>query len=451
MTDPRIQQLLDAARRMREGDFQFDLAVRGGDDLDQLALELLQLSHTLDQRFTELRAVAQVAERVNAGLVLEEVCSQVYDTFRGLIPYDRIGLALLEDGGRMLRARWARTSAAQVHLPVGFAAPMAGSSLQQVLDTGAPRILNDLPAYLAAHPTSESTRLVVREGVQSSLTCPLVAEGKPVGFLFFSSNHRDAYQDAHVHLYQAIAAQLSVIVEKSRLYQELIELDRFRSRMLGVAAHDLRNPLTLVLHSLELIELGMGGPLSDHGQRLVAGASRAAARMVTLIEDLLDVSAIEAGRLVLQRAEVDVVPWLGGIAADQRLLAERKGIHLRTDLPAQPLLGHFDKNRLEQVVVNLVGNAIKFSPAGTTVTLRATRTADRLRIQVQDEGPGIPTSDLPRLFVPFARASNRPTGGEPSTGLGLAISKRIVEVHQGSLEVESQVGQGSTFTIDLPA
>ena len=451
MTDPRIQRLVQAARRMREGDFNLDLAVRGADELDQLAVELLQLSHSLDQRFTELRAVAQVAERVNAGLVLDEVCGQVYDTFRGLIPYDRIGLALLEDGGRTLRARWARTEAPRVCLPVGFAAPMEGSSLQQVLSTGEPRILNDLPAYLAQHPGSDSTRLVVQEGVRASLTCPLIVEGKPVGFLFFSSFQAGSYQDAHVHLYKAIAAQLSVIVEKSRLYQELIELDRFRSRMLGVAAHDLRNPLALVLNSLELIELGVGGPLTDQGQRLISGATRAAARMVTLIEDLLDVSAIEAGRLVLQRADLDVVPWLAAIAADQQLLAERKGIALRTDLPQGPLIGSFDRNRMEQVVINLVGNAIKFSQPDTTVTLGARRDGPSLSIFVQDQGPGIGPGDLSRLFTPFARTANQPTGGEASTGLGLAISKRIVEVHEGELTVDSKVGRGSVFTIELPA
>jgi diguanylate cyclase (GGDEF)-like protein len=142
----------------------------------------------------------------------------------------------------VLRARWGRSDAQRIYLKNGFSAWMEGSSLQTILETGQPRILNDLEAYLQSHPDSKSTALVVKEGVRSSLTCPLVAIGKPVGFLFFSSFEKNTYRNAHVDLFMQIANQLSSIVEKSRLYEELKrvnnELRQTRDRLEFLVSHD---------------------------------------------------------------------------------------------------------------------------------------------------------------------------------------------------------------------
>jgi GAF domain-containing protein len=126
----------------------------------------------------------------------DEVLGFVYESLQSLIPHDRIGVALIEDGGTV-RARWARSAASEIHLAADYSAPLEGSSLQQVIATGEPRILNDLEAYLADHPQSDSTLRIVREGMRSSLTGPLVARGRPIGFIFFSSLRRDAFEHEH--------------------------------------------------------------------------------------------------------------------------------------------------------------------------------------------------------------------------------------------------------------
>ena len=450
MDDGRIPKLVEIARRMRQGDFQVEVPVGAGDAVDDLALALVDLSQALDERFQHLRMLQDVAERVNRGLLLEQVCEHVYEVFRELIPYDRIGLALLEDEGRTLRARWARSDSAEVRLPIGFAAPMAGSSLEAILETGRPRILNDLETYLAEHPCSESTRLVVEEGVRSSLTCPLAGHAGPVGFLFFSSFRPGTYQDAHVAVYELVASQLAVIVEKSRLYQELLELDRLKDRMLGMAAHDLRNPLGLVLGNLELLQAGLGGQLSPQGARLVHRAMHAAERMVVLVDELLDVSAIESGELVLNEAPLELGSWAAQLVDDQRVLASSKGIELVTELPGEPLRLVVDAHRLDQVLINLIGNAVKYSPPGTQTLVRVRPQGSEVWIEVEDEGPGIPEDEQHLLFEPFGRTSVRPTGGETSTGLGLAIGRRLIEAHGGSVEVDSAPGRGSLFRVRLP-
>ena len=149
---------------------------------------------------------------------------QVYESFFSLIPYDRIGFALLEKDRNVVRAHWARSEAAEIELPIGYSAGLAGSSLEQVVTTRRPRILGDLEAYLREHPQSDSTRKIVAEGMRSSLTCPLLIKGQPVGFLFFSSMEPHAYSEEHQDLFLQIADQLALTLERSRLYGELLLL-----------------------------------------------------------------------------------------------------------------------------------------------------------------------------------------------------------------------------------
>lgn len=171
----------------------------------------------------ELHLLLEVLGKINSGLVTEEILDHIYESFRTIIPYDRIGFALVEPEGRTVRSIWARAEYDHLELPPGYAAALEGSSLQRLLAAGEPRILNDLESYLHEHPTSGSTAKIVREGIRSSLTCPLIVENRPIGFLFFSSKEIGAYADAHVELYQVIASHVAIIVDKGRLHQELLE------------------------------------------------------------------------------------------------------------------------------------------------------------------------------------------------------------------------------------
>jgi signal transduction histidine kinase len=449
--DHRLFQYRQAIDRMKDGDFRVEiLAGPAEDEVAQLGRSLEVLGATLDRRFREIRELVRITERVNAGLMLDEVLGHVYDSFRGIIPYNRIGFSLLSPDGNTLTARWARTDAPEPKLGLGYAAPMQGSSLQQIIETGRPRVLNDLEIYLHDHPQSDSTRRVVEEGMRSSLTCPLIALNRPIGFMFFSSRQPDAYRDAHVEVFQQIAGQLSVIVEKSRLYQDLIELDAWKNKFLGMAAHDLRNPLTIIKGYTALLSEGVLGPLSAQQIEILQRMDAASTAMLNLINDLLDYSAIESGRLDLTVEPVDPAAYLAACQTDNQILAQAKGIGLRLEVAPDLPSVTIDRHRMAQVLGNLIGNAIKFSYPGSFITLGARQDDREVAIWVEDQGQGIPTEDLPKLFREFGRASVLPTAGEKSTGLGLAIAKRIVQAHGGRIGVESQVGQGSIFTITLP-
>lgn len=211
---------------MSDGRYNVRVTDEPQDDVGRLGLALNALAQTLEQRFEAMSRLASVTAKVNTGIMLGEVLNHVYESFRPLLPYDRIGCALLEGGGRMVRAIWARSECPVAGLPVGYAAALEGSSLQTILDTGQPRILSDLDAYLLEHPASDSTRRIVSEGLRASLTCPLIAMGKPIGFIFFSSAVTGTYDNNHSDLFTQLAGQLAVIVEKARLYEQLLDAQR---------------------------------------------------------------------------------------------------------------------------------------------------------------------------------------------------------------------------------
>jgi len=236
---------------MRRGDFNVSLPVDGREDpLGRLGKELTRLGRWLDKRFSEVRRVKEISRQISTGLFTDEVLERVYDSFHHLIPYDRIGCALISEDQLSVRATWAKSNHPDtMKIIQGYRADLAGSSLQTILDTGAPRILNDLEAYLKEHPGSESTRLIVAEGVRSSLTCPLVAEAKPVGFIFFSSREKHTYRPHHQAAFLEIADQLSVLMERSRFYQQIHDLNQqLLEAQHALQEQALRDPLTGVLN-----------------------------------------------------------------------------------------------------------------------------------------------------------------------------------------------------------
>ena len=210
--------------------------------IDGLSVNLAMLSRSLSDRYEQERRMARIYERIVQGLYLDDVLDEIYESFRSIIPYNRIGCALLEDGNTKLTARWGRSDSAMIRLKPGFTAPMAGSSLLEVLESGRPRIIDDLEAYFRDNPCSRSTRLVLAEGVRSSLTCPLVALGAPVGFLFFSSFEPYTYSHRHQDVFVRLAAVVSTLVEKARLFQDLADLNKqlslARDQLQWQATHD---------------------------------------------------------------------------------------------------------------------------------------------------------------------------------------------------------------------
>ena len=221
-TNHLIDEYQSAIRAMREGRFDLSIPVDPGADIGKIGNELIKLSDELKRNSIETSKLQQIIHEVSAGLSVEDVLGHLYDSFQTVIPYNRIGCALLCDDDKILTAHWTKSDAPKVMLKQGFHTLLEGSSLQQILATGQPRILNDLETYLAEHPGSESTRLIVAEGMRSSLTCPLFSQGRILGFLFFTSKEKNTYQDIHQEIFVRIAEQLSILIENRHLYPQLL-------------------------------------------------------------------------------------------------------------------------------------------------------------------------------------------------------------------------------------
>lgn len=313
MVDARIVHYREAAEAMAEGHFHQNLSIGSPDEVGRLGEALTHLGRTLEHRCEEVRTLAKVTERINAGLLLDEVMDKVYRSFRTIIPYDRLGLALLEKNEQVLTARWTRSEAREVHLTNGYSGSLTGSSLQAVIESRQPRILNDLGAYLRAHPGSESTGLIVEEGMQSSLTCPLIAKNKTIGMLFFTSLSVDTYRKVHQEVFVQIAGQLSLIVEKGRLYQELQELNAGRNRLLETIAHDLYTPLALDAQRLQSLLVDSLGSLDPEQARILQLIAEDHQILLNKVQGLLELSALEPGTLDLKASPAEWREFLLGI------------------------------------------------------------------------------------------------------------------------------------------
>ena len=471
----KLQDALLTAKRL-SGDLERGATpCQANPDLGPFLHEIQSLFVFLESRIEEQRRLREVTIKANAGVLLDDILYHIYDSFRLLVPYDRIGMALLEQSGTYLRARWARSSASQLRLQRGYGAPMAGSSLQTIIETRQPRIINDLEVHLAEHPDSGSTRLIVEEGFRSSLTCPLIALGKPVGFLFFSSVSPGTYRTTHVNTYLKIAEQISVIVEKGRLYEELNRCNqileseiserkkaeevavaarttaeaatRAKSEFLAYMSHEIRTPMNGIIG---MTELALETPLSQQQRAYLTLVKSSADSLLTVINDVLDFSKIEAGKLDIDEVPFDLRECLDDTLSTLALRAYGKGLELACRIaPDVPNAVVGDSGRLRQVLVNLVGNAIKFTERGEVVVSAEVESCHEavvsIHCSVADTGIGIAPEKARTIFEPFVQCNGLAMRKSGGTGLGLTISAKLTALMGGRIWVDSEVGRGSTF------
>ena len=231
--------------------------------------------------------------------------------------------------------------------------------------------------------------------------------------------------------------------------QKLVEVNELKNKFLGIASHDLRNPLASIRGYSKFL-LDKGASVKENTrQEFLTTIKNVSGNMLELISNLLDISVIESGQLQLNPEKSCMKKLAEEKIHLQQILADKKNIVLHAELQAVPEFC-FDANRVGQVVDNLLSNAVKYSPPDKEVFIKLVSNEETMTLSVKDEGPGISPDEQGQLFQHFKKLSARPTGGESSSGLGLAIAQRIVEEHQGDIGVDSQLGHGATFHFSLP-
>lgn len=412
------------------------------------APERLREGLTEEQR----AALETINRKIAAGQSLDEMLSFLFAASRSLCPCDRIGLSFLEEDGLRVRAYHAVADYEPLLLNKGYAETLQGSSLAEVINKGSVRIIRDLEAYLRAHPDSASTKIVLKEGVRSSMTCPLVVDGRNVGLLFRSSRQPDAFgeQDALLHL--AVAERLSQAVEKAyRIEQLQAAMDAY-TEMLGFVSHELKSPVASLVTDANMMLGGYLGEMSDEQRRKIERMVAKGEYLLGLVREYLDLARIEGGSLEPNFAPIkdfiaEVIEPTIDIVQPQ---IDEKVVQLQRDFTATALPAEGDVNLLKIVLVNLLSNAVKYGEDHGEIRVRVAAENDLLRVAVWNRGPGFPAGQKAKLFRKFSRLDTPELKKRKGTGVGLYTTWRIVELHGGRIAAESEPGRWAEFTFTIP-
>jgi signal transduction histidine kinase len=320
-------------------------------------------------------------------------------------------------------------------------------------------LLERAPIHIVDVDTDPEYRMVeMRKAGEyhSVLGVPLLREGTLIGVLVLARCSVRPFTDKQIELVTTFADQAVIAIENVRLFDEiqdksrqLEEASQHKSQFLANMSHELRTPLNAILGYTELMADGAYGEPSEKMLGILKRLEANGKHLLGLINDVLDLSKIEAGQLELELSDYCIQDIAQTVRSTLEPLAADKKLAFKVEVAPQLPSGRGDGRRLTQVLINLVGNAIKFTDAGE-VAIKAVANNGSFHVSVRDTGPGISSADQARLFQEFQQADNAITRKKGGTGLGLAISKRIIEMHGGRIWVESQIGQGSTFAFTLP-
>jgi len=469
-----IRALASGAARIGGGDLDHRIDIRSGDEVQSLADSFNDMGGRLKESYAtlehkvadrtrelsealgQLRALIEVSQAINSTLELQALLEailahacQLADAAGGAIytfeeSSEEFNLAATYGMSQELIA-----AVREAHRRLHDDSPMARSVLQR-----SPIEVSDL----ASESTYVMRDALLRADVRALLAVPLLREDTIVGALMVRRARPGTFGASVIDLMQSFASQSALAIQNARLFREIEDKSRqleaasqHKSQFLANMSHELRTPLNAILGYNELMQDGLYGELPPKTKEVLSRMEKNGKHLLGLINDVLDLSKIEAGQLVLSLENYSMKDVVQTVVSATESLAAAKQLPLQVAISDGMPSGRGDERRLTQVLLNLVGNAIKFTDKGAIrIAATATATDGVFAVEVADTGPGIPESERGRIFEEFHQVDSSNTKKKGGTGLGLAIAKRIIELHRGRIWVESEVGRGSTFHFEVP-
>jgi signal transduction histidine kinase len=320
---------------------------------------------------------------------------------------------------------------------------------------------------LGAKPPSNELGRHYKEdrAITSALSLPLAIGERVIGVLNVNRiNHPEAFNDRHLDVLRVFGEHIAAVIDRAEVLErlgsrarqleadneKLLDLNRMKDVFLSTASHELKTPLSSVIAYAELLDDHEGKLSSEQSHEFISRLRGEALRLLGLIDDILDLSRLESGKLVLKSRRMDLAEVALGALETTRMKAERSGVTLVAELGENLPELQIDEVKMRQVIVNLLVNAVKFSPRGTTVAVRARAEERHVRFEVSDQGPGVPPEAATRIFELFGQGAGEEAGERGGLGIGLHLVKRLSEMHGGHVGVNSSPGGGSTFWVRLP-
>ena len=418
--------------------------------VQQLEARGIELARKVD----ELEALREVGEAVNSSLDVDEVLETIAAHAVELSETDGGSIMEYSPADRCFLVRSVyNTDAAVVSrlrsIRIGLDDTLVGRAAREGRPIGVPD--------LAEVPLDPHLEILYADGWRSLVAVPMLREGNVVGCLVVRRKGTGRFSDEILELLETFADQSAVAMLNARLYRELqeqsLELElasRHKSEFLASMSHELRTPLNAVLGFSEVLLEEMFGPVNERQEEYLRDIHGSGQHLLELINEILDLSKVEAGRMELEYSSLDLRDLLEEATAMLRERATAHAISLTVDVAADVGRIQSDELRLKQVVLNLLTNAVKFTGDGGAVLVRAVRRGGDVEVTVRDTGIGVPEDDFERIFESFQQGG-RGSSREEGTGLGLTLSRRIVELLGGRMWLKSEVGVGSTFGFSLPA
>jgi signal transduction histidine kinase len=466
-----IRALGAGAARIGSGDLDQRISIDTGDELEALADQFNDMAgrlresyadlekkveirtHELAQSVEELQALGEVSQAVNSSLDVETVLSTIVAKAVQISDTDAGAIYVFDE------AREEFTLSATHAMPPGFIADIQRIRLHTTDNALGRAMFERRPIQLpdvCDLPKSELQEAVTRAGFRAIVAVPLLRPDHVIGSLVVRRKQPGMLPQQTIDLLQTFAAQSVLAIQNARLFHEVeekgrqLELEsRHKSQFLANMSHELRTPLNAILGYTELILDSIYGETPQKMRSVLERVQINGRHLLGLINDVLDLSKIEAGQLKLALTDYSLEEVVRTVFTGVEALAASKGLAFKTEISPNLPRGHGDERRIAQVLLNLAGNAIKFTDAGE-VTINASAQDGAFTIAVRDTGPGIEEADQARIFGEFQQVDGSSTRTKGGSGLGLSIAKRIVELHGGRIWVESTPGAGSTFSFSLP-